>query len=247
MIIDSHVKLGLRFTGKAHSAEEYIEHMDKNGISRAVICPNKPPSYMVEEGNDHIQSLLDKYPDKFYGAVRIDPWKRDSVESELDNRFSHPGFKAIYLHPWEENFQCNRGVALPIADYAQRYKKPLIIEAGYTWASHISQIADLARQYPDVKILVTNAGQLDLSGLTLSNVRYSMLKYTNLYMGTACAVAAEWLAALVQKDAKGRILFETGFPFFEPYLEKYRIDVAYLEDSEKQEVFSGNIKGFLGI
>ena len=247
MVIDAHVKLGSRFTGKPHPVEAYIQEMDKYGIDRAVICPNKPLSYQVEEGNEYIESVLNKYGDRFIGAVRVDPWKREGAIAELDKRFQNKRNKAIYINPWEENFQCNRGVAIPIMDYAAKHNLPVIIEAGYTWVSHISQVGDLARKYPHVKFMVTNAGQLDLSGLTLGNVRYVLNKYNNIYMGTAAAVAVEWLSELVQKVAKGRILFETGYPLFETYTEKFRIDKAYLEDSDKEEVFGSNIVEFLSL
>ena len=247
MIIDAHVKLGACFSGKDHTAEDYLREMDANGIDRAVVCPNKPLSYQVEEGNDYVESLLERFGDRFIGAVRVDPWKRERAIGELDRRFRDGRNKAIYLNPWEENFQCNHGVTLPIMGYARDHRLPVMIEAGYPWVSHISQIGDLARKYPGVKILATNAGQLDLSGLTLGNVRFVLNKYQNVYLGTASAVAAEWLAELIQKTARGRVLFETGSPLFEVYLEKYRIDHAYIEDPEKKDVFWENASGFLSL
>jgi len=247
MIIDAHIKLGKCFTGKDHRAEEYISEMDRNGIDKALVCPNKPLSYQVEEGNDYVESLLCQYGERFIGAVRIDPWKRENAILELEKRFRNKQYKAIYLNPWEENFQCNRDVVLPIIDYADKHRLPVVIEAGYIWVSHISQIGDLARKYPGVKFMATNAGQLDLGGFTLSNVRFLLGKYHNIYLGTAAAVGAEWLAELIQKTAKGRVLFETGYPFFETYLEKYRIDKAYIEESDKKEVFDTNISEFLSL
>ena len=247
MVIDSHVKLGKRFTGKDHPVEDYILEMDRLGINRAVICPNKPISYQVEEGNDYVESVLNHYGNRFIGAVRVDPWKRDGAIGEMEKRFQDKRYKAIYINPWEENFQCNRGIALPIMDYADKYKLPIIIEAGYQWVSHISQVGDIARKYPGVKFMVTNAGQLDLSGLTLGNVKYILNKYKNIYMGTAAAVAVAWLSELIQQSAKGRILFETGYPFFETYLEKYRIDNAYIEDADRKEVYETNVSEFLGL
>jgi uncharacterized protein (DUF427 family) len=66
-------------------------------------------------------------------------------------------------------------------------------------------------------------------------------------MGTASTVAAEWLAELIQETAKGRVLFETGYPLFEVYLEKYRVDQAYIEDTDKKEVYETNVIEFLSL
>jgi len=227
--------------------EEYIREMDANGIDRAVICPNKPLSYQMEEGNDYIESVLNKYDGRFIGAVRVDPWQRDKAIEELKYRFGNKKFKAIYINPLEENFQCNRGIVLPIVDFAKEHRIPVIIEAGYPWVSHISQIGDLAAKYPEVKFMVTNAGQLDLSGLTLNNVSFVLSKYQNIYMGTAAAVAVEWLTSLIQNSARGRILFETGYPLFEVHLEKYRIEKAYIGDIDKTEVYETSVTAFLSL
>lgn len=247
MIIDSLAKIGPHYMGRNFSAEAYIRIMNQVGFDQAVITANRPLSYNLSEGNDYIEDCLNKYPDRFFGAVRVDPWQREEALEELEKRFKHRGFKAIYLHPWEENYQCNRGVVLPILDFARRRKLPVIIAAGYLWVSHITQVGDLARQFPDVKIMVTNAGQLDLSGLTLGNVKFVLKEFPNLYLGTASAVATEWLVDLIRVNAKGRVLFESGHPFFEANLERCRVDYCYINLDEKNEVYRENVKEFFQI
>jgi len=247
MVIDAHVKLGASYTGKHYTAADYIKEMERNGIERALICPQKPPSYQVEDGNDEIEAMLAAHPDKFYGAVRIDPWKREKALDELAKRFANPQFKAIHLHPWEEHFQCNNEIIYPVMQFAQERGIPVVVEAGYPWMSHISQIADLAGHYPTVKILATNAGQLDLSGLTLSEVNRLLKKHDNLYLGTSSAVAAEWLADLIQKGVPDRMLFESNYPFTQPYMEIFRITHGYIGEDDKRRVLKENIGGFLGL
>lgn len=248
MIIDSHAQIGPHYTGRNNTAEEYLKIMEEMGTSKAVIAPNRPLSGNLSEANDEIEKAVEAYPDRFYGAVRIDPWQREKAIEELERRFANEKMKAIFLHPWEENFQCHRGVVLPIFDYAQTKKLPIIISAGYLWVSHISQVADIARQYPDVKIMATSAGQLDLSGLTLGNVKEVLKNFPNIYMGTAAAVAMEWLLDLIQNAAKGRILFETGYPFFEADLERYRIDHCFdIRREDKEQVYEGNSRNFFNL
>lgn len=247
MVIDSLAKIGPHYMGRDFTAEDYIKMMDKIGIDQGVIAPNRPLNGSFSEANDQLQEILERYPDRFYGAVRVDPWQRDQARIELERCFQSPRFKAIYLHPWEENYQCNRGIMLGIMDFARERKLPVIVAGGYLWVSHITQVGDLARQYPDVKIMVTNAGQLDLSGLSLGNVKQVIKNTPNLYMGTAAAVATEWLCDLVTTSAKGRILFESGHPFFEADLEHYRIESAYLEESDKRAVYEENVRSFYSI
>ena len=39
---------------------------------------------------------------------------------------------------------------------------PVMIQGGYPWVSHASQVGNLAKKFKEVKIILTNAGQLDL-------------------------------------------------------------------------------------
>lgn len=247
MVIDSLAKVGSHYMGRDFFIEDYINVMNQTAIDQAIIAPNRPLSYCLAEGNDYVERCLEEYPDRFFGAVRIDPWQRGKALEELEKRFENPRFKAIYLHPWEENYQCNRGVVLPILEFAKKKKIPVIIAAGYLWVSHITQIGDLARQFPEVRIMATNAGQLDLSGLTLGNVKFVLKEFPNLYLGTASAVAAEWLSDLIRESSKGRVLFESGYPFFEAELERYRMDQCYINLKEKIEVYEENVKRFFQI
>lgn len=94
---------------------------------------------------------------------------------------------------------------------------------------------------------MANAGQMDLSGYSLTDVKYFMERTPNLYMGSSAAVAADWTVDLYRNAAPGRVIFETNYPFFEVKLEKCRIDVGFLNEQEKQEVFCTNAEAFFGV
>lgn len=245
MIIDAHVKIGPSFDKKGVDIEGYIEEMEKNGIDKAVLCPNKPRSYSVEEGNAYVADAVKADPERFYGAFRIDPWEWEEKKEEIMAIFPSAVFRFLYLNPWEETFRINDEVVWPIFDFAKDQQLPVIIETGYPYVSHITQIAEMSDMYPDVKFITTTAAQIDLSGFTLSDVSWALAHHDNIYVGTAAAVGAEWLANQAENNAKGRVLFETGFPQFDPHMEKYRIEVAYTDAAHKEEIFSGNLLALL--
>lgn len=248
MIFDSHIKVGVNYKGEDHSIDDYMELMSQNNIEGALICPHKPISYRVADGNDYIEEIIKTHPDMFFGAVRVNPWDRTNALNEVLRRTAaSSNFKAIYLHPWEENFQCNDEIVFPILELAQEKNLSVVIEAGYPWVSHISQIGDLARMFPRVKILATNAGQLDLSGFTLGDVSYVLMEYDNIFLGTASAVGAEWLVDMERIVAPHRVLFESNYPINDVYMEIFRIAQSYLNDEEKENVFSKNSYNFLDL
>ncbi|WP_269411522.1 amidohydrolase family protein [Lentibacillus daqui] len=246
MIIDSHVKIGNSFNGRSLHIDDYLVLMEENNIDIAMLTANKPISYQVEDGNEILLDIVKQYPDRFTATVRVDPWRQKESINELDRLFSHNEFKAIYFNPWEENYMCNDDIVIPFLEYAEKYRKPIIIEAGFPWVSHISKIADLARRYPSVNIKATNAGQLDLSGITLNQVQYLMERHKNLYLGTSSAVAVDWLTNMITESGRGRVLFETNAPFTDVYMEIYRIAHNYADDKLKEDVFQLNYFSFLG-
>lgn len=245
MKIDAHVRVGSTFKGEDYPIEKYIELMKEEKIDKAVICPNKPQNYMVADGNEYIAKVLEIYPDRFWGAARINPWEKDKAIEELIKRVNqNKRFKFLYLNPWEEQFQCNDKMLYDIVNVAHNLKLSVIIEAGYPWVSQIFQIADLARNFREVKFIATNSGQLDLSGSTLGDVAFVMDKNENIYLGSAGACGGQWLADL-EKRHKGRIVFESNYPFMELHLEKFRIENGFMEDYEKKNIFSENILAML--
>lgn len=247
MRIDGHIKLGKTFRGENVKAEDYIKLMRQEKIDMALVCPNKPSTYMVEDGNQFVSELIAANPQIFWGAVRLNPWDGENSITELDRRLKeNENFKAVYLNPWEEQFQCNASLVKPIMDHVEKIKLPVIIEAGYPWVSQIFQIADLARKYKKLKFIATNAGQLDLSGSTLGDVARVMEKNDNIYLGSSGACGAQWMAD-IEKAYPGKIIFETNYPFMEPHIETVRIEQGFMQDDEKQRIFGNNIRDVIGI
>lgn len=238
MRFDACAKIGPSFTGTSFMIEDYEKEMEKNGIDKAMLVAEKPLSYDVTEGNDYVEKVLKEKGDKFLGAVRVDPWNWEQTEKELTERFKNPAFAAIYLNPWEETFQINRDLVRPVLEFAQKEKKPVIVEAGYVWVAHITQIADIAKEYPDVKFLLLNAAQMDLSGYSLTDVKYFMRKTPNLYMGTNSACAADWTVEVYRDAAPKRVIFCTNYPFFEVDLECRRIELCFFTEEEKAGIFA---------
>jgi len=71
MIFDGLAKIGTSYKGVDYPVGKYIEEMEKNGIDRAVLIPQKPLSYSMVEANRSVSDALAAHPDKFYSAVRV--------------------------------------------------------------------------------------------------------------------------------------------------------------------------------
>jgi predicted TIM-barrel fold metal-dependent hydrolase len=246
MIIDCHATIGRHFTGDDVSIESYALEMEKRGIDEAIICPRKPPSYSAADANEFMSGLSGAAGGKrFHKALRIDPWRRESTFSDARRHIVSGDFRAAYMNPWEDSFRCNDERVMYVYKYLEREKIPLIMETGYPWVSHISQLWEISKLHPGLKLLATNAGQLDLSGLSFGNVSAVLGECMNMYLGTSAAVGAEWLKSAAEDWARGRVLFTTSYPMFEPEMERFRIDHGCMSAEAREEIYEKNPLRFL--
>lgn len=233
IIVDACTHVGDSLYNNGAKPEEVFEAMSYLGAKKSIICPVKPFDYNLIKANNYILDLVEDYPDKFIGFVRVDPNLKNEALKEVKRGISK-GLKGIYLHPWEENFQINNSITYPILDFAEKKGKPVMIEGGYPWVSHATQVLDIARKFPNVKLIITNAGQLDLSGFSLFDVTTLFKSCKNVYMLTNAAVGTEWLASLINDISDKRVIFGTGLPVFDPKLEILRI--KYLENVSEEKM-----------
>lgn len=247
MIIDAHVTLGKRFTGEEACLSDYMVQMRKHNIGATLICPMKPRSGAIREANDLVAEMTVDSDLKLFRAFRINPWDMEEFHSEMEMRTRRRKFIAAYMNPWEETFRCNDERIMPVYASLAAKRLPLVIETGFPWVSHISQLWEVARMFPGLKILATNAGQLDLSGLSFGGVKAVIAESPNLYLGTSAAVGADWLKGAAEYWARGRILFTSSYPVFEPEIECFRIDHGYMSEKTKKDIYYNNAAGFLGI
>jgi len=63
MIFDGLAKIGTSYKGVDYPVGKYIEEMEKNGIDRAVLIPQKPLSY--------VSDALAAHPDSAVKFVRV--------------------------------------------------------------------------------------------------------------------------------------------------------------------------------
>lgn len=240
MRIDGLVFWGNAYNNKNVTLPELLELMNKMEYDKCVVVPAKPKNYNLSQANDLVGAAVQENKDKLIGVVRVDPWQGEDAIKELDCFIEKYDFKGIYAHPWEENFQANNPIMFPIMDYAQEKKLPVIIEGGYQHVSHPFQISDLARRYPDVAVIMTHGGELDLSGFTRGDSDEALRMCSNLMIGTAGLCSLARLKKIINEMGSDRIIYQSQFPTMDPRLEVLRISTADIDEKDKQNILSRN-------
>ena len=233
--------------GPKGTAVDLLAAMEEAGIDRAVVCPMKPRRYELGPANQHVANAVQANPDRFVGFGRVDPnLGRDAVR-EAERAIDDLGLSGLFLHPWEETFRINAPFVDAVVDVARERGVPVIVAAGYPWVSEGLQVGDLAGRFPDVRFVATNGGQINISGLGQTDVELAVDANPNLVLQTAGVYREDFLENVVGRFGAERLLFSSGFPYFDPRLEIRRAQWFHVSDEAKAAVLGGNAAALLGL
>ena len=220
--------------------------MDDLKIDMALACPFKPLSSDLQQANKALSTAIEKHNDRLVGAARIDPWQPDAAQS-LVQSVGELGMRALFLNPWEENFQADNPQLDEVMAAAEVRELPVLLSAGYPWLSEASQIARLASRWPQVPIIMTNGGQINISGLGQSAAALALSKHSNLSFDTAGIYRQDFIDEMVEKFYGSRVFFASGSPYFDQRYEILRVKLADMNEGYRRKLAGGNAVQLLGI
>jgi predicted TIM-barrel fold metal-dependent hydrolase len=242
--MDAHAHIGRSLFGQELAADDLLRSMDDNGVARTVVSPLKPVDYHLGPENDRIAAAVAAHPDRFAGFARVDPWQGRAAVEEAQRAFGL-GLVGLFLHPFEEQFAANDERAFPLMELLHDRGLPLLLAGGYPGFSHPSQIGDLARQFPQVTIIATHGGQLNISGLLLADAGRMLRANPNVLMETSGIYREDFIEDTVQELGAERVVFGSNAPYMDPGFEALRVRLAHFSDREKELVGRANLARIL--
>ena len=246
MIFDFRVFLGHSFDGTRQAVSDLLRAMDSLGIEMALVYPLKPLSYDLNQANTDLANDIKAYPDRLVGAARLDPWQPDAPE--IGRRALETlGLRALYLNPWEENFRADLSNLDPLLALAEEYGLPVVVATGYPWLSEALQVSNLARRWPRVPVVMTNGGQINISGLGQADATLALRQTPNLYMDTAGIYRQDFIEETIEEFGGERVLFGSGAPYFDQRYEIKRVLLAKVDESARQAVEGRTARQLLGL
>ena len=240
-IVDAHAYVGASLFGRGRSPEKLMSEMDRLGIDRAGLCPNKPPEYALGPANRMVARAVERHPHRFFGWVRVDPWQGTQALEELKNGIEQLGLEGLLLHPYEETFQVSSHMLDPLMVYAGQRNIPVMVEAGYALLSHPLDIAELANRHPHVTILATHGLQLDDAGFALTDAELAMRECPNLIMETSGMYAPDTMLSVVNTLGVERLVFGSHSPWLNLEFELERVRRMKLDEAHRSAVLGGNL------
>ena len=201
----------------------------------------KPKAYELGPANQHVANAVRAHPDRLIGFARVDPNVGHPASSEAARSFDERGLRGLFLHPWEETFRVSSAKLDPIVEVARERALPVIVAAGYPWLSEGLQVGELARRHPEVTFVVTNGGQINISGLGQVDVELAVRGNKNILLQTAGVYREDFLEGVVSRFGVDWLLFASAFPLMDPRLEIRRVQWAHFDDDEKTAILGANM------
>lgn len=239
MIIDALSMLGTSRFGYRRTAEDTIRDLDAEGIAAAVVAPVHPVDGDLAAANRELAGAAAGSGGRLVGLARVAPWDGDAGLAELGRAVGEGDARGVFLHPAEDHFAINDVRLRPIAELAAELGLPVVVAAGFPWLSEATQVARFAAWCPDVPVVMTNGGVLNISGGGQYHV-HQALAGSKVCVLTNGMYRDDYLALIARKFGADRLLFGSFAPRFDARFEYRRAGRIDLPGSELDLVMGGN-------
>lgn len=159
-VFDSHTHLGsARHSGRRVDAETMLRHMDRVGIERQLLIPFPVvEDHRVE--HDVIAAAVRAYPERFCGALCLDPFLSESVvEDEIRRGVEELGLRALKIQPQFCGLNPMGSKAAWLFGLADRWRLPVVFHTGAGAPFALPSLLIVpARMYPSLPIIVAHSG-----------------------------------------------------------------------------------------
>jgi predicted TIM-barrel fold metal-dependent hydrolase len=245
MIVDALVLLGENRFGPSLTPEAGLRLCDELGIDRVIAAPARPLDYHLGPANDALAAAVAQSDSRIAGLGRVDPTDGERAVAEAGRCLDELGLSGLFLHPLEE--ACRVGRALPVVEVAGEHSAPVVVATGFFAQSEPLQIADVAAAFPDVPIVMTTGGQINISGLAMTDAWLALTSHPNLHVTTNGEYRQDFIERLVTDLDPSRVLFASFAPYFDARFEILRIRSARMSDEARSAVEGDNAVRLFGI
>jgi predicted TIM-barrel fold metal-dependent hydrolase len=243
--IDFHTHLGQSIFGYGQTLTELLHSLDTHAIDRAVVCPVQPIDYHLPPENDRVAAAVAAHPDRLMGFGRVDPRRPDAV-SELRRCVQDLGLRGLFIHPWEETCPVNHAGVHTLVAEAVALQVPVMLAGGHVRVSMPSQIADLAQVHPQACLIITSGGQINISGIMLSEATQLLREHPHLILETSGIYREDFIEDLVPIIGAERMVFGSNSPEYHQGLEVLRPRLAHLEAAVRTQILGQTAAQILG-
>jgi predicted TIM-barrel fold metal-dependent hydrolase len=238
VIVDALMLLGQNRFGSSLSAEDALRLCERLGMDRIVAAPARPTDYHLGPANDRLSEAASASRGRIAGLGRVDPTDGTRAVAEATRCLDDLGFSGLFLHPMEEAVPVTRAGA--VLEVARERGAPVVVATGYFGLSEPLQVAELAASFPEVPVVMTNGGQINISGLSMADAWLALTSRPNLHVMTNGEYRQDFIERLASEFDHTRVLYASLAPVFDATFERSRIRSARMSDDARRAIEGGN-------
>jgi hypothetical protein len=147
------------------SVEDFVEHLDKMGVEKAVIfnLDEETSSGIAGLPNDYYAEIVRQFPDKFIGFAGIDPLKKKKAIKEIERSFNL-GLRGVAIRPFMFQVAPNNKKMYPIYSKCVELDLPIWFHMSINYSTNTMEVERpiyidvVAQDFPDLKIIAGHGG-----------------------------------------------------------------------------------------
>jgi predicted TIM-barrel fold metal-dependent hydrolase len=252
LLIDAHCHLGVHsdfyipFNSHREQFDYYRKTMDRVGVDYSCVSMLKALSGIDIESNYTLQDYME-IDGRILGWVVYSPYLIEKSMKIIDKCIeSSRRFIGLKIHPDWNRCALDSDKYIPVWEYADSKRLPVLI---HTWCSKYSDpslLADIIKKYKNTKFLLGHSGGVEpavSSAISLAS------QYDNVYLDLTGAFIYSnlWLEDYIKRISIKKMLFSSDMVFNNICWEVGNILYANIEDNEKKDILGLNAKRVLGI
>jgi predicted TIM-barrel fold metal-dependent hydrolase len=243
-MIDGLQLLGDNRFGPTLTVDQALASADGLGIERIVAAPARPSGYHLGPANDALAAAAERSGGRITSLARVDPLEGDRAVEEARRCHAELGVTGFFLHPGEEAFPVR--LARPLVEAVRDLGSPIVIASGFFSLSEPLQVAELAAAVPEIPVVLTTGGQINISGLSMVDAWLALSSTPNLHVMTNGEYRQDFIERLADELDPRRVLFASFAPVFDPAFEVDRIRSARLSDVARRAIEHENAERLFG-
>lgn len=238
MIVDALMLLGENRFGPTLEVPDALALCERLGIDKVIAAPARPLDYHLEPANERLADAARGSDGRLAALGRVDPLNGEAAEAEARRCLDELGCVGLFLHPGEESFPVT--VARHVFEVAAQRRAPVVVATGWFALSEPLQVAQAAADVADIPVVLTNGGQMNISGLSMADAWLALTSHGNLLVMTNGEYRQDFIERLASELSPERVLYASCAPVFDPVFEQKRIRSASMTDAARSAVEGGN-------
>jgi predicted TIM-barrel fold metal-dependent hydrolase len=224
--------------------DDLLLTLDDHNVRYAVLKPiGEGLIHKFSEQNRRLADIASEHQ-RFLFFCSANPWFGRDALDELEWCFAELNASGVSFDTARQGLYIDSPMIFPFIDLCQHYTKPVYFFTGMPIFALPLNLANLARQYPNVRFIMGALGVSDYWGDIIPAVRLA----SNLYIETSVNTnVPAVLKSFVDEFGDEKVLYGSNFPFTDYEMEYRKIELAGLSDGSLEKIFFTNAANLLEI